>query len=377
MSAQLRGIARQLAASLALAYQAKRLYPEQHPERKKRAAQLHAAWTEAERSCPTVRVDFREARLHMGEQLSISIDMDICRELLAAARDAQLHEYTLHGPDAVKEALDMLNRLARKSRTGTAKKEASADEPAPAVNAAEPPAVVHHDDQVDMLRVLWDGIALHRRLDRELIGELARAVARTPGDGLIEPVQLRAAQDPALQLFEHTLNVAQLVYVAARTFAPGAQTAQQLIEAALLADIGMLSVPTSLVTRSERLEPPEFRLLRHHPSLGARWLLATPGVSEVSALVAFEHHMRSDGQGYPQTGRPWRPVAASCLYQVADVYAALRSPRPYRAPLAEDEARVLLRKLALRWLDEATVELLLTAAAPAGLLPGTPIAHFV
>lgn len=377
MSEHLRLIARQLVAAMGLAYQAKRLYPEQHPERKRRADQLRAAWAIAERFCPSVRVDFRQARVHMGEQLSIAIDIDNCRDLIAAARDAELHEHALSGPEAVTDTLDMLNRLARRAQTVAPKQGPVAETPAAPANVAESPALVHHDDPVDMLRALWDGIALQRRLDRELVCELARAVSRAPGDGLIEPVQLRAAQDPALQLFEHTLNVAQLVYVAVRTFAPGAQTAQQLIEAALLADIGMLSVPSSVVVRSERLEPAQVRLLHQHPSLGARWLLATPGASELSALVAFEHHMRSDSQGYPPTARPWRPVPASCLYQVADVYAALRSPRPYRAPLAEDDARMLLRKLAQRWLDEATVELLLTTAAPAGLLPGTPVAHFV
>lgn len=375
MSAQLRVMARNLAAAMALSFQAKRLYPHEHPERKRRVAQLYAAWKAVVVFCPVVRFDFREARLEMGAQLSVALDIEICRDLITTARNAQLHEFTMHGPDAVPDALGMLMRLAQESRQATIPVEPVVAESVSPISAPDSAGTVRRNDQVEMLSSVWEGIAQHRQLNRDLLGDLARAVARTPGDGLLEPIQLRASRDPAFGVFEHSLNVAQLIYVAARTFAPGMQTALHLLEAALLADIGMLSVPSALVANQQHLEPAEVRVLRQHAALGARWLLATPGTGELAALVAFEHHMRSDGQGYPQTGRPWRPISASCLYQAADVYAALRSVRPYRPALTEDESRELLRKLATRWLDHASVQLLLDTAVPAGLASGVPVAH--
>lgn len=396
MNEELRRLARDLAANLVRSFQATRLYPEHHPERARRTSELLAVWNRIAGLVPEATLDIRQARLDLGRELSLRLDAEPYRDLLADARDIGLQRLTLQGLAGGEVLIDLFRRLthAGQDRAGhpaparpvQAQSTPLPEKPANAATRAEPIAApadraasavspaagtqrTEDDPAIAQLRAVWEGIAYHRQLDGELLGELVRGVARRPGDGLLEPVDLLRTTDSRSQILAHALNVARLVYVAARSFAPGARSTQALVEAALLADVGMLAVPPAITSRGDRLSPQEFRIVRQHPSLGARWLLATPLVGELAAVVAFEHHLRCDGQGYPQTGRTWRVMPASQLYQIADVYAALRTDRPYRPRLSEQEARALLTRLAARWLDEPTLELLLSAAVPAGIEP--------
>ena len=65
-------------------------------------------------------------------------------------------------------------------------------------------------------------------------------------------------------------------------------------------------------------------------------LFSTAGTPELAVVVAFEHHLRFDGSGYPEVPSSWKTSLASAITQVADIYDALRSDRPYRKGLERD-----------------------------------------
>lgn len=112
-------------------------------------------------------------------------------------------------------------------------------------------------------------------------------------------------------------------------------------------------------------------------------LLSCPGVPDLAVIVAYEHHQRSDASGYPQTAVPWQPHIASRIVQVADVFDAMRTNRPYRAALpvrkiveifAQDKGSfsdpdlvdLFLAEVALRGRDITTESDAATAGAPVG-----------
>ena len=69
-----------------------------------------------------------------------------------------------------------------------------------------------------------------------------------------------------------------------------------------------------------------------HPTEGARILVNSGREMEIAAIVAYEHHIKCDGSGYP-TVRYQRPLhRATQLIQVCDVYDALRTRRSFREP---------------------------------------------
>jgi HD-GYP domain-containing protein (c-di-GMP phosphodiesterase class II) len=228
---------------------------------------------------------------------------------------------------------------------------------------------------LDALLALWRGVAEERRLDGERLTELVKGLARRPGDGVVEPCVLVHAAEPSRRPAAQAINAARLTLLAGREAGATGESLRSLAVASLLADVGMIELPERLIDAPERLSAGSFASVREHPVRGATMLLATPDVPELAAVVAFEHHRRVGvrGAGYPTMPRRRRPAAESRLYAVADVYAALRSPRSFRAAMDEGPARTLVRRLGRDWLDPAMVGLVLDRAASAGCVV-TPLA---
>ena len=88
-------------------------------------------------------------------------------------------------------------------------------------------------------------------------------------------------------------------------------------------------LPEELLTKSA-LTAEERARIEEHPAMGARMLLARGAVFDLAAIVAYEHHMRPDGTGFPRPRVPRDMHYVSRLVAVCDVYDALRTPRPWR-----------------------------------------------
>ncbi len=140
--------------------------------------------------------------------------------------------------------------------------------------------------------------------------------------------------------FVHAINVSLLVLMQGRSLGIGGQPLHDLGMAALLHDIGKLSLPPAIVQKKEPLDEKEAAMLRQHPELGAVHLSGVPGTSTLAVLVAYEHHLRWDGKpSYPVLRTPRRPGLASQLTAVADTYDLAHSR--YGNPRGAARARAL------------------------------------
>lgn len=100
---------------------------------------------------------------------------------------------------------------------------------------------------------------------------------------------------------------------------------------AVLHDIGKVAVSTSVLNYPGRLDEDQWREITLHPQEGAMAILAAGGPgSEIAATVAFEHHARYNGTGYPQVSRDQRPHIFSRAVAIADTYDAITTRRSYR-----------------------------------------------
>jgi len=100
--------------------------------------------------------------------------------------------------------------------------------------------------------------------------------------------------------------------------------------AGLLHDLGKVKVPVEIVQKPGALTPEEQAIMRAHPVDGARMILDSDQRLDLSAAVAFEHHIMIDGGGYPSRSTRRDCHHASMLVHVCDVFDALRTHRPYR-----------------------------------------------
>src|SRR5574337_167746 len=100
--------------------------------------------------------------------------------------------------------------------------------------------------------------------------------------------------------------------------------------AGMLHDVGKIAVPLEVLRKPGPLDEEEWRLMRRHPVAGAEILSRLAVANRLPMIVAFEHHMRFDRQGYPalRDHRMQHPV--SRLVCVADVFDAMTSRRAYK-----------------------------------------------
>ena len=82
--------------------------------------------------------------------------------------------------------------------------------------------------------------------------------------------------------------------------------------------------------------------MEEHAIKGAMYVMKLKGVNNLVILAAMEHHIKYDGSGYPRIKGGWEPNIVSQIITVADVYDALRSMRPYRVPMPQDQIIMIL-----------------------------------
>ena len=114
--------------------------------------------------------------------------------------------------------------------------------------------------------------------------------------------------------------------------------------AGLLHDIGKLYISQEALAKKKELTEEDWQEIHLHPFYGARVLSSLDGLPPLCAIVSFQHHMRYDGQGYPQTVSPMKQHICSQVVAIADCFDALRSMRPYRKGLEMKEVFAMMRR---------------------------------
>ncbi|MBN9698107.1 MAG: bacteriohemerythrin [Zoogloea sp.] len=171
---------------------------------------------------------------------------------------------------------------------------------------------------------------------------------------------------------EHVLRVARLTHEIARELAgmgdPGDELSTDFLShvgtASMLHDIGKVGVPDSILLKNGQLEPEERALIQRHAEDGggilrkASRLLPESLHFRLAAEIAFSHHERWDGKGYPnQLAGEQIPLSAR-IASVADVFDALSSERPYKAAWPLDKVEAYMREGAGTQFDPRIVDAL-------------------
>lgn len=166
----------------------------------------------------------------------------------------------------------------------------------------------------------------------------------------------------SIYTYGHSEAVSRLALAAAAKMGLPEAEQERLRIAALLHDLGMVSVPNGILEKTGALGPLEWERVRQHPYHTERILARTELLKPYASLAAG-HHERPDGGGYhrgssaPDLERPARVLAAAQAYQ------SMLEARPYRPALGASAAAKALGDGALegRW-DVEAVEAVLAAA---------------
>jgi HD-GYP domain-containing protein (c-di-GMP phosphodiesterase class II) len=107
---------------------------------------------------------------------------------------------------------------------------------------------------------------------------------------------------------------------------------------AQLHDVGKMSVNVAILRKQGPLDDDERAEMMRHPIYGYQILAASERL-QMAAQIALNHHERWDGTGYPHGRSGFEIPLAARIVALADIYDALRSPRPYKDGFSHDHAR--------------------------------------
>lgn len=137
--------------------------------------------------------------------------------------------------------------------------------------------------------------------------------------------------------FSHSENVSYLATQLAQAIGLDAEHIEIIRQAGLLHDIGKISIPETILTKTSRLTSDEYTIMKSHVENSIDIIRHLPSLDYV-VPIAISHHERYDGNGYPRglSGEDI-PIGGRCL-GIADAFDAIVSRRPYKDPVSIPDA---------------------------------------
>lgn len=190
-----------------------------------------------------------------------------------------------------------------------------------------------YSGSVEAARMIWESTRIEKIPDapmaHETVDQLAEAVSSSPA----RMIGLTGMKEHDEYTFTHMVNVSILAMAQARALGIEGRPLRALGLAAMLHDIGKVLTPLEVLNKPGTLTPAERAIMRRHPTDGAAILRGARDIPRLAAVVAFEHHVRRDGKGYPDGVERAEPNLGTVVCGISDVYDAMRSKRVYQAAL--------------------------------------------
>jgi hypothetical protein len=205
--------------------------------------------------------------------------------------------------------------------------------------------------------------------------KLRRIVARAQrGDRLVDLADAEAARDilvlvAALRSHDaqtrgHSERVRVFTDLIAAQMSLNDEDREHLRWAALLHDVGKLSVPSVVLNKTTPLDETDWQLIRGHPAAGGR--IAAPLGSWLGGWLTTieQHHERYDGTGYPRGLRGDQICLGARIVSVADAFDVMTAARSYRKPIGREAALRELKECSGTHFDPRVVRAMLAVSTP-------------
>lgn len=207
------------------------------------------------------------------------------------------------------------------------------------INVAE---LVSDITRVDLIRGLSKldqeiraGKKLNLLSNKQLLYSLIDEINSNRNNPLSEFPDIRLHSD---YLYGHSVNVCVIAVKMGLKLTYNQLKLADLAIGALYHDIGMTQIPLTILDKKQPLTEAETKIIRTHPEIGYNFLKGNDGLSHVSIHVAYQHHERYNGSGYP------RGMAGTAIHEFArivaivDVFDSLITEKIYRKAKSFEEA---------------------------------------
>lgn len=203
---------------------------------------------------------------------------------------------------------------------------------------------------------VFETITQDKKLDipkiKKVVSSLVDSIVRNP-NAIICLTQLKNRDEYTAQ---HSINVCILTVTIGRHLGMAENSLNLIGMGALLHDIGKMKTPLEILNKPDRLTDEEFRIMKSHPEQGRKILEEAGGIPDSVIDIAFSHHERLAGHGYPR-GIPTDQISPwSKIVAIVDVYDAITSDRCYHDGMSPTQALTKMYEWRIRDFDPELLE---------------------
>ncbi|GAB6141339.1 cyclic di-GMP phosphodiesterase [Methylosoma difficile] len=195
------------------------------------------------------------------------------------------------------------------------------------------------------------GGGVDTNMAKKAVAECVNSVLHSP-DAVLWLSQLKHKDEYTAQ---HSLNVCVLSIVLGRHINLSEPNLNLLGLCGMMHDMGKMLVPLDVLNKPGALTPDEALIMQSHTLLGRDLLRSSDGMHPSAVDVAYSHHERLDGKGYPRAIKKVDMSLFNKIVTIADMYDAITSDRVYQKGRTHLEATAILWNMAGLVLDPVLV----------------------
>lgn len=252
------------------------------------------------------------------------------------------------------------SRRARGKNSHAVENQAGATEQRPVIGKVdfsqeiEQAAPAWNTAHTESLRIL-EAVKLGQELDvqavKAVVRECVDSILRNPAAML----WLARIKNSDYYTAEHSLRVSMLAIALGKELGLVPYQLEQIGVCGMLHDVGKLKVPNAILNKPGALTAEELRIMQSHAIEGRRLLMSNQQITPATVDVAYSHHERLDGRGYPRGLNAEKIPYFAKIIAVVDAYDAINSDRVYSKGKSNLEALRILNDSASSHFDEGIV----------------------
>jgi putative nucleotidyltransferase with HDIG domain len=352
--ASLRSQYEEMLRRLASGVRGAQLYSPDHPLLARNVEGLIAALQPLHLHHPSVTVGIVADQLVVADTPLPKVSAGL-KEFIAKLRAHELERIVFQRGVTAAEVVGFLQAMASLNKGAAAERDWSfghiqvgrlTSEDSPTDGIAGDMAAIRrlYSSAVAGAEVAWESAATEGKPDLpaalQTVGGLADAIAQNR----TALVALTAMRNYDNYTFTHMVNVSILTMGQARALGIEGRLLLEFGLSALMHDIGKVRTPKEILNKPDMLTEQEFAIMRRHVVDGAELLRRTPEMPILAPVIAFEHHLRLDGSGYPSKARRSALNLGTMLCSISDVYDAMRSQRAYQQAFPTERILAVLKR---------------------------------
>jgi len=199
-----------------------------------------------------------------------------------------------------------------------------------------------HDESLRILEAVRLGQELDVAAVKTVVKECVQSILRNPAAML----WLARIKNSDHYTAEHSLRVSILAIALGREIGLAEYQLEQIGVCGMLHDVGKIKVPHEILNKPGALTADELRIMQSHANEGRRLLMSNQQVTPATVDVAYSHHERLDGKGYPRGLDAARIPYFAKIIAVVDAYDAINSDRIYsKGKSSLESLRILLESV--------------------------------